>query len=255
MIGSWLSHPLTRDMDVDDPKTTQLRRNIIQQKIFLRKIYQEWYETIAAAVPSGKGNVVELGSGAGFLGENVPGLITSDRMICPDLSIVFDGCRLPFASRTLKAILMTNVLHHISDAALFFSDAARCVRPGGEIIMVEPWITPWSRLIYTRFHTEPFKPDAEEWRIPDAGPLSSANEALPWIIFYRDRARFERNYPQWHIQEIKPIMPFRYLLSGGISNRSLFPGMLFNFVSKAEDMMKPWFENLAMFATIRLVRT
>jgi hypothetical protein len=38
-----------------------------------------------------------------------------------------------------------------------------------------------------------------------------ANDALPWIIFARDRLKFEQEFPDWRIETIKPIMPFRYL--------------------------------------------
>ena len=41
----------------------------------------------------------------------------------------------------------------------------------------------------------------------------------------RDRVTFEREFPHWHIELVKPIMPFRYLLSGGVSLRSLNPSL------------------------------
>jgi hypothetical protein len=43
MLKEWLAHPLTRGLDINDPNVTHLRRRIIQEKPFLRKIYQEWY--------------------------------------------------------------------------------------------------------------------------------------------------------------------------------------------------------------------
>ena len=32
MLKAWLAHPLTRDVDIDDPSVTHLRRRIIQEK-------------------------------------------------------------------------------------------------------------------------------------------------------------------------------------------------------------------------------
>ena len=78
MIKLILAHPLTRGMDIDDPRTTQLRLRIVRSKRFLRKIYEEWYRDIVAALPPCDGQVLELGSGAGFLSEFIPGLITSE---------------------------------------------------------------------------------------------------------------------------------------------------------------------------------
>jgi len=78
MLRSLLVHPLTIGLDIDDPRTTQLRREIIQEKGFLRRIYQEWYSAIAGAMPQSIGPMLELGSGAGFLKDFISDLVTSE---------------------------------------------------------------------------------------------------------------------------------------------------------------------------------
>ena len=105
--------------------------------------------------------------------------------------------------------------------------------------MIEPWVTPWSRFVYTRLHHEPFQPETPSWELPTSGPLSGANDALPWIIFARDRIKFEQEFPQWQIEMIKPIMPFRYLLSGGVSLRGLAPGWSFGMWRQLENASQP----------------
>jgi hypothetical protein len=50
-------------------------------------------------------------------------------------------------------------------------------------------------------------------------------------------------------------MPFRYLLSGGVSMRSLMPGWMFGFWRGLEATLGPWHHHLAMFARIVLQRT
>jgi hypothetical protein len=82
MLKSLLAHPLTCGLDLDDPRTTELRLRIIQEKSFLRQIYQEWYSTLANDLPRGALPTVELGSGAGFLKDFVPNLITSEVFSC-----------------------------------------------------------------------------------------------------------------------------------------------------------------------------
>jgi SAM-dependent methyltransferase len=160
--------------------------------------------------------------------------------------------QLPFANDTLRAILMTGVLHHIPDVRQFFSEATRCLRPGGKIVMIEPWATSWSRQVYTRMHHEPFEPDASQWHFPSNGPLSDANSALPWILFDRDRATFKREFPLLEVESIKPMMPFLYLLSGGLSMRSLMPGWSFRPWCFVESLFQPWMNSWAMFARIVL---
>jgi SAM-dependent methyltransferase len=252
MLKTLLAHPLTRGLDIDDPQTTHLRRQIIQDKDFLRQIYDEWYRVILAALPEGRGAVLELGSGGGFMSDVVPHLITSELFYCANIRAVIDALHLPFAVKSLRGIVMTNVFHHIPEPRLFFTEASRCVRSGGVIAMIEPWVTPWSRFVYTRLHHEPFEPEALSWELPNSGPLSGANDALPWITFARDRLKFEQEFPHWRIELINPIMPFRYLLSGGVSLRSLTPGWSFALWRQIENALGRWSNELAMFAHIVL---
>lgn len=254
MIKTWLAHPLTKGLDIDSPETTHLRRQIIQEKNFLRRIYQEWYQTIVASLPPGEGAILELGAGGGFMSDFVPDLITSELFYCPAIRVVLDGLHLPFTSKSLRAIVMTNVLHHVAQPRRFFVEANRCVRVGGVVVMVEPWVTPWSRFVYTQLHHEPFQPGTRSWELQNGGPLSTANNALPWIIFRRDRQEFEQEFPNWRIELVKPIMPFCYLLSGGVSMRSLAPGWSFGLWKQLENVLGPWSDQLAMFAQIVLRR-
>ena len=208
MLRRLLAHPLTRGLDIDDPATTVLRRTIVHSKPFLKRIYQEWYRTIANCLPDIPGSVLELGSGAGFLANYIPGLITSEVFHCPDVRLVLDGQSLPFASESLRGIVMTNVLHHVPDARAFLSEAARCLRPGGVIAMIEPWVSPWSYLIYTHLHHEPFETQVRDWRHPSNGPLSDANGALPYIVFKRDQAIFASEFQNLEVSTIEPFCHF-----------------------------------------------
>jgi len=254
MLRTLLAHPLTKGLDIDDPRTTHLRAHIVQQKSFLRQIYEDWYRAIVAALPSGQGAVLEVGAGGGFMSKFVPNLITSEFFYCPHVRAVLDATRLPFAAGSLGAIVMTNVFHHLAAPRMFFGEATRCVRSGGVVAMIEPWVTPWSSFVYTRLHHEPFEAASPSWELPKGGPLSGANDALPWIIFSRDRLKFEREFPQWRIEVLKPMMPFRYLLSGGVSVHSLVPGWSFALWRGFEKFRSRWNQRLAMFAQIVLRR-
>lgn len=254
MLRSILAHPLTRGRSIDDPVTTDLRRSIITSKPFLRAIYEDWYQSILTRIPDSEGAVLELGSGAGFFQQFVPDVITSEVFECPGVQLVADARNLPFSAGDLRAIVMTDVLHHIPDAAAFFREATRCLRPGGAVIMVEPWVSPWSRLIYTHLHHEPFEPEVEQWDFPAKGPLSDANGALPWILFDRDRKRFEEEFPHLKIKEVRPMMPFRYLVSGGVSMRALMPGWTTPLWKTIEKACEPQMRRLAMFSLITLRR-
>ena len=119
--------------------------------------------------------------------------------------------------------------------------------------MVEPWVTPWSRVVWTHLHHEPFEPHSRSWTVPD-DPLTGANSALPWIVFERDRERFEREHPQWRIATIEPYLPLCYLLSGGVSLRSLMPGWSYDAWRWLERRLAPWDPLWAVYAKIVLHR-
>lgn len=255
MLHRLLAHPLTRGKDIDSPETTNLRRAIIKSKPFLLKIYKEWYAEIAAEMAQVHSSypVLELGSGAGFLTERLPNLITSEVFLLQGMQIVLDAQHLPFTAGSLKGIAMTNVLHHIPEPALFFEEAQRCVASGGKIVMIEPWLTAWSQFVYKNLHHEPVDEANTSWKIDGKGPLSSANTALPWILFKRDRGKFVAQFPEWEIREVKPFMAFLYLVSGGISLRSLMPSWTFGFWRVLEALLSPLRHQLGMFAKIVLV--
>ena len=120
--------------------------------------------------------------------------------------------------------------------------------------MIEPWVTPWSRIVYKHFHHEPFDPEAVHWSFPSSGPLSGANGAIPWIVFGRDRAKFESHFPELAIGQVRQFMPFRYLVSGGVGMRSLIPGFLHGTWAGFEDLLKSQWPSLGMFAFVALSR-
>lgn len=254
MLSRWLSHPLTRDYPLDDPRTTVLRREILRRKRFLRRVYEDWYDAISAALPPLREPVLEIGSGAGFLAERLPNVVSSDVFPIPGVACRLDATALPFADASLSAVVGTNVLHHVPRPRLFFAEARRCVRAGGAIVLIEPWVSRWSRIVYTRLHHEPFAPDSPSWDLPSHGPLSDANGALPWILFSRDRERFEHDFPEWEIASVRPMMPLLYLLSGGISTRLSMPAWSYGAWRRAERALPGSDSSLALFALIVLRR-
>lgn len=254
MLKKLFAHPLTRGLDIDTPQCTELRRTVIQNKPFLRQIYINWYKSLIMLLPPGEGPVLELGSGSGFLGDFISDLITSDIFQIAGMDVILDGQSLPFRDESLRGLVMVDVLHHMPDVKSFFSESMSCIKPGGIIAMVEPWNTKWSALIYRYLHHEPYHPETRQWDFEGGRPLSRANLALPWIIFARDRKEFERQFPKWRIKQVTLHSPFCYLLSAGVSLRSLLPGCLFETCRQIEDLVTPSMGSLAMFATIALVR-
>jgi SAM-dependent methyltransferase len=177
--------------DLDDPHNIYYLRRVILRKPFLRNVYLSFYNVFTEVIGSTpmEGDIIELGSGAGFLKKIIPTVITSDIIPYEGIDLIFSGLEMPFKNDSIRAFLMIDVLHHIKDCRLFFKEMQRCLKVGGKIVMIEPANTWFSRFIYTKFHHEPFEP-LGDWGFEEGGPLSGANMAIPYIIFDRDIKQF-----------------------------------------------------------------
>jgi SAM-dependent methyltransferase len=236
--------------DLNAPETTTLHGSIIRRKPFLHALYCEWYysmKQLAADLPAGQ--KIEIGSGAGFLKEVVPEVITTDVLALPTVDRVISAEKLPFDDGSVAAILGVDVFHHIPNVESFLREADRCLLRGGRIVLIEPANSVWGRFIYQHFHHEPFDPSAG-WTFAATGPLSGANGALPWIVFVRDRKLFQEWFPRLKVLSITRHTPLRYLLSGGVSMRSLTPAWTFGLWSGLEFVLSPLSRVFSMFQTI-----
>jgi SAM-dependent methyltransferase len=240
--------------DLDNPATTIIRKKYISKKPFMRNIYIEWYQLLKKHLPEKKNLMIELGSGPGFITEVIPGVISSDVLLLPFIDVMMNGLKLPFAQQSTDAVLMVDVFHHISDAGGFFIEIERVLKIGGRLVMIEPWITPWSHWVYNRFHHEALDMEDPDWSFPSSGPLSGANQALPWNVFQRDRLIFEDQFPDLKIVKTNPIMPLTYLLGGGFSHRASLPGFTYQLIRRLE---KGLFDDdkAGMFCLIVLEKT
>src|SRR5688500_12934840 len=254
LVRRLLAEPGTIDLDIDAAVTSSERKRLVLSKSFLRSVYDQWYAWLHAAQLSSEGPSLEIGAGGGFLKSRVPGTIASDILAISGIDVVLDASALPFEKASLRSVVMTNVMHHLPDIRAFLGEAQRCVKPGGAVVMVEPWVTRWSTWIYRSFHHEVFDPQATTWGVAPGGPLSEANGALPWIVFERDRARFAADFPSLKIVSIRPVMPILYLLSGGVSMRALTPAWTFRSWRRFDAWLVNRFPGLAMFAVILLER-
>ncbi len=240
---------------LDDPQTTIYHRELILRKPFLRKIYIDWYKSLIVTIDElPDGQILELGSGGGFLKDVYPQILTSDVLPLPHCDFTCPSHKLPFEDGTVAGLFMVDVLHHIPNTRDFFAEAERVLMPGGQIVMIEPANTLFSRFIYQNLHHEDFDPNMSDWHFDSEGELSGANGALPWIIFERDRMEFENRFTELQIKHIHLHTPFRYLISGGLSYRLPTPGFLHGVVKWLEVILEPFNSRIAMFQTIHVVK-
>ena len=242
----------TIPFDLDDPKATLAHRDLILQKPFLKRLYNDWYEVfIKKAKEIKTGKHLEIGSGGGFLKEVFPEVITSDILSLPNVDMVFSAEEMPFKENELASIVMLNVFHHIPKPYLFLKEAQRTLVKGGKIIMTEPANSALGRFIYKRFHHEPFEENGPR-EIKAGNPLSNSNQALPHIYFERDIDLFKKEFPQLKINSIKYHSPFSYIISGGVSRSAMLPFFMYNFVKVMEWLFSPLSKQIGLFCTIEV---
>ncbi len=241
--------------NIDNPQVTLERRKIIKQKYFLKRIYTGFYTRLKSSLTTfnRKGVIVELGSGGGFIKEIIPNVITSDILKLPYIDRQFSALKIPFKDKSVNAFLMIDVLHHIPDIEKFLVEANRCLKKGGQIIMIEPSNTLFGKIVYKYFHNEPYNPKGG-WSFESSGPLSGANSALPWIIFFRDKKIFKKKYTDLKIVKIEAHTPFKYILSGGFSYNQLLPNFCYRFVNLFELIIKPLNNYIGLFYSINITK-
>lgn len=225
----------------------------IRRNAFLHEIYLDVYARILREVPpSAYPRLLEIGSGGGFFSELAPHAITSDCVPARDVARVVDACRLgdAFAPNALDAITMFNVFHHLPDVTGFLRSASDVLRPGGRIVMVEPWFTPLGQWFYRALHHEPYSPDPQHWQVIGEGRLAGANSRLPTSVFRDSDPRFAREFPALEIVRRQPFHKWPYLFSGGLRLNTRVPRRLARAVLKLDSTIAHGDASVGIFALI-----
>ena len=240
---AFLEEPRLRGVEPGEPQFFELQRQIIRERPLMREVYELWYRLLLddeRSVPGDpeSGGLLELGSGGSYLQELCPRVVTSD-VVEGVADRVIDGRELPFEDGSLRAIFLSHVFHHIPDIGAFLREAERTLVPGGVIAMIEIPHTPFARFFFDHFHPEPYDDSAPSWSFDQADSMMDANQALSWIVFFRDRERFEREHPGLALEETSYLPWLGYLMSGGVTRRNLIPSFLVPLVRGMERVLRP----------------
>lgn len=191
----------------------------------LRQVYDRWFTTLrdACATPP----IVELGCGPGFFKERHPELIATDAMVNPYADVVAEAASLPFGNARVGSLVLLDVFHHLPKPAAFLADAARVLRPGGRVAMVEPWIGLAGRLFYRYLHHEELDLSVDPvapWPDASKAPMQG-NAALPYLYF-RAGGQLERLALPLRLVRREPFAGLPWLLSGGFQALDMLPARL-----------------------------
>lgn len=238
-----------------DLTTIAEQREIWEKKPAIRTIYEDYHRRLLSEA---SGVVLEIGAGSGNLRKTGPihgvDLVSIDILPESTTDVIADAHMLPFARASFDRIVMLDVLHHLQNPIVFLREAARVIVDGGEIAMIEPGISPVSRIFYTLFHQEPVRMDADPFEEREPDPhwrAFDANQAIPTLMFERVEAdaSFAKLGLPFKVTDKRWLALWAYPLSGGFRRWQLIPGSLVKTALRLEERFLPV---LGRFAGFRL---
>ena len=245
-------------MPFDDyRKELEFQRAVWERKEVLRLLYRHWYaQAVALFCPLRP--VAEIGSGCGNFKEYYPACISTDIFPSgPWIDRVMDAGRLDFAAGSVGNLAAFDVLHHLQRPLDFLRQAAAVLQPGGRLILCEPAVTPWSRLVYGPHH-EPidtawplFELDGQPAQ-PDEGH-KFANMASAEILFWKQAELTFQRVPGLRLALRRKFGFLLYPLTGGFSYRCFVPRPGFSALLCLEDaLLRPFsaLTGLRMFVVL-----
>jgi SAM-dependent methyltransferase len=215
-------------------------RSIWAARPELRWVYHDFFAELLGAV-NRLTPVVELGAGPGFFKEYHPALISTDVIATRWVDVVCDACALPFPSESVGALVMLDVLHHLPRPLDFIAEAARVLVPGGLMAMIEPWITPFSYLLYRYFHHEDCT-----LRIDLRRPFDSArkqafdgNATIPYKLVQHYARDGGREPGALRLARQERFLGLPYLATFGFKRTRPLPWRLIGAARSCEKMLRP----------------
>lgn len=201
-------------------------RNVWARKASLRKVYTRWFAVLRdACVPNAP--IVELGCGPGFFKEIYPEVVATDVAPSPYADRVVDAAALPFGDGEVGTIVFVDVFHHLPKPEQFLCEAARTLRPGGRLVMLEPWMGLAGRLLFRYVHHEDCDlsvSPADPWNAANKDPMQG-NAALPYLYF-RAGGHVERVDVPLRVIHRQAFASLPWILTGGFQPVSLLPAAL-----------------------------
>ena len=244
-VRDWLSDPRVRAVDVDSPDLIDVHREILASKPIMRAVFGDFYRWARGADERylwGDGLRVEIGAGSGLMKEAYPDVIITDVKPSKFVDQVVDALDMPWPAASVRTVYAMHTFHHLPDPDRFFDELDRVLVPGGGCVIIDPADTPFARLVYPRlFASEGYDMDQASWKAPDdVGVMWGANQALSYVVLVRDRELFERRHPGLELVGRRRLPNYpRYLASGGLNFRQLWPSRGAGLLRFGERVLEP----------------
>ena len=222
-------------------------KKILNSKKMLKSCYSEFYLKIFQIEKKFKKKVnnqvrLELGSGIGFIKDFDKKVITSDVVYNKFTDKTIDANKIPYKNNEIDSIFGIFCFHHFKDPFNFLKDVQKKLKIGGLCILIEPYYGPLASLIYKNVHESEYFNIKEAFRYKNKNKtaMEKANQALSYIYFIKNKNKFNHEFPKLEIVHTSIFNNYlRFLLSGGLNFKKLFPDFLIFFVKFLEIIMSP----------------
>jgi SAM-dependent methyltransferase len=252
-----LREPGADGLDLDGAARLEWHRSVLARKRMTREVFLECHALLCSLDKrylTGEGIAIEVGAGAAPMHDSYPAVLSADVVYAPHLDCVLDAQRMGLRARSVRVLYAQNAFHHFPEPERFFVELERVLSPGGGAILLDPFYGPAATFLFKRlFRSEGFDKTFPAWETPAAGPMNGANQALSYVIFVRDRGRFEARFPSLRIVHDEPVGNYlRYLVSGGLNFRQLLPDGATAALRLVESVLSPLQRVLALHHVIVL---
>ena len=238
-------------VDINSRERIFVHKQILKSKKMIQEVFYEFHQlfnSIDREYFSGEGRRLEIGAGSSPIKETFTDVLATDIVPGEGIDLVIDASNMDIEDGSLRAVFAQNVFHHLPNPSKFFAELDRVLVPGGGAVFIEPYYGILASAVFKRISKyEHFNMSQELWVSNASSPMSGANQALSYIVFIRDRQKFEKDHPGLEILLVSPINNYlRYLLSGGVNFIQLVPNFLIPILKGVEKILSPMNKLLAL---------
>ena len=220
-----------------DDNWVENHRAIWSRKSGLRDYYQtQIFDQIISEMNDGA--TLQLGTGPGLFARYHPGTVNSDITNHDGVDMVADVHNLMIEDASFNNVVGVDVFHHFASPGLALRECSRVLRPGGKIILVEPWAGPIGWLFYKYIHHEDCAEVPDPWNqaFPDGKNPMDGNGAIPAIVLHKRASELINYAPNLRILKVRYFGVLSIILTGGFQDIGL-PAPFTRFLYKLENRL------------------